>query len=310
MRFLKFSLLLTLILLTEQNHKYDVLLEGKSGVQVTSKLVKVSDIAKITPISNLDLALAVGKVAVLESLRPGETVILKGQDVLEKLREKGFRLDAIGYVFPTELTVTRISGSLSKEEFKQFLTTTVFRGRDVEVLDVQVSSVVLPNDPRILELINFSENNQSLTATLLVGNEEETVSVDAQVTFREFKQLPVFVFSANKGQKITEDMLVLRRVSASSVLRDSLPLEECVGRVLSANVKAGEVCTLSKTMKELLLRKKEPVEVVYESGGLTVKMLGESLSDAGIGDIVMVKNLSSGRIVQGVLSKDKKVLIQ
>jgi flagella basal body P-ring formation protein FlgA len=273
-------------------------------------LVKVSDIAKITPISNLDLALAVGKVAVLESLRPGETVIIKGQDVLEKLKEKGFRLDAIGYVFPTELTVTRISGSLSKGEIKQFLTTTVFRGRDVEVLDVQVSSVVLPNDPRILELVNFSENNQSLTATLLVGNEEETASVDAQVTFREFKQLPVFVFSANKGQKITEDMLVLRRVSASSVLRDSLPLEECVGRVLSANVKAGEVCTLSKTMKELLLRKKEPVEVVYESGGLTVKMLGESLSDAGIGDIVMVKNLSSGRIVQGVLSKDKKVLIQ
>ena len=310
MRFLKFSLLLTLILLAEQNHKYDVLLEGKSVVQVTSKLVKVSDISKITPISNLDLALAVGKVAVLESLRPGETVILKGQDVLEKLREKGFKLDAIGYVFPTELTVTRISGSLSKEEIKQFLTTTVFRGRDVEVLDVQVSSVVLPNDPRILELVNFSENNQSLTATLLVGNEEETVSVDAQVTFREFKQLPVFVFSANKGHKITEDMLVLRRVSASSVLRDSLPLEECVGRVLSANVKAGEVCTLSKTLKELLLRKKEPVEVVYESGGLTVKMLGESLSDAGIGDIVMVKNLSSGRIVQGVLSKDKKVLIQ
>jgi len=310
MRFLKFSLLLTLILLAEQNHKYDVLLEGKPDVQVTSKLVKVSDIAKITPISNLDLALAVGKVAVLESLRPGETVFIKGQDVLEKLGEKGFRLDAIGYVFPTELTVTRISGSLSKEEIKQFLTTTVFRGRDVEVLDVQVSSVVLPNDPRILELVNFSENNQSLTATLLVGNEEETVSVDAQVTFREFKQLPVFVFPANKGQKITEDMLVLRRVSASSVLRDSLPLEECVGRVLSANVKAGEVCTLSKTLKELLLRKKEPVEVVYESGRLTVKMLGESLSDAGVGDIVMVKNLSSGRIVQGVLSKDKKVLIQ
>jgi flagella basal body P-ring formation protein FlgA len=310
MRFLKFSLLLTLILLAEQNHRYDVLLEGKSVVQVNSKLVKVSDIAKITPISNLDLALAVGKVAVLESLRPGETVIIKGQDVLEKLKEKGFRLDAIGYVFPTELTVTRISGSLSKEEIKQFLTTTVFRGRDVEVLDVQVSSLVLPNDPKILELVNFSENNQSLTATLLVGNEEETASVDAQVTFREFKQLPVFVFSANKGQKITEDMLVLRRVSASSVLRDSLPLEECVGRVLSANVKAGEVCTLSKTMKELLLRKKEPVEVVYESGGLTVKMLGESLSDAGIGDIVMVRNLSSGRIVQGVLSKDKKVLIQ
>jgi len=310
MRFLKFSLLLTLILLAEQNHRYDVLLEGKSVVQVNSKLVKVSDIAKITPISNLDLALAVGKVAVLESLRPGETVIIKGQDVLEKLKEKGFRLDAIGYVFPTELTVTRISGSLSKEEIKQFLTTTVFRGRDVEVLDVQVSSLVLPNDPRILELVNFSENNQSLTATLLVGNEEETVSVDAQVTFREFKQLPVFVFSANKGQKITEDMLVLRRVSASSVLRDSLPLEECVGRVLSASVKAGEVCTLSKTSKELLLRKKEPVEVVYESGGLTVKMLGESLSDAGVGDIVMVKNLSSGRIVQGVLSKDKKVLIQ
>jgi len=310
MTFLKFSLLLTLILLAEQNHKYDVLLEGKSVVQVNSKLVKVSDISKITPISNLDLALAVGKVAVLESLRPGETVILKGEDVLEKLRDKGFRLDAIGYVFPTELTVTRISGSLSKEEIKQFLTTTVFRGRDVEVLDVQVSSVVLPNDPRILELVNFSENNQSLSATLLVGNEEETVSVDAQVNFREFKQLPVFVFSANKGQKITEDMLVLRRVSASSVLRDSLPLEECVGRVLVANVKAGEVCSLSKTMKELLLRKKEPVEVVYESGGLTVKMLGESLSDAGIGDIVMVKNLSSGRIVQGVLSKDKKVLIQ
>jgi len=310
MRFLKFNLLLTLILLAEQNHRYDVLLEGKSVVQVNSKLVKVSDIAKITPISNLDLALAVGKVAVLKSLRPGETVIIKGQDVLEKLKEKGFRLDAIGYVFPTELTVTRISGSLSKEEIKQFLTTTVFRGRDVEVLDVQVSSLVLPNDPKILELVNFSENNQSLTATLLVGNEEETASVDAQVTFREFKQLPVFVFSANKGQKITEDMLVLRRVSASSVLRDSLPLEECVGRVLSANVKAGEVCTLSKTIKELLLRKKEPVEVVYESGGLTVKMLGESLSDAGIGDIVMVRNLSSGRIVQGVLSKDKKVLIQ
>jgi len=311
MRFLlKSSFLLTFLIFSEQNHKYDVLLEGKSVVQITSKVVKVSDIAKITPISNLDLALAVGNVSVLEGLRPGETVILKGQDVLEKLREKGFRLDAIGYVFPTELAVNRISGSLSKEEIKQFLLTTAFKGRDVEVLDVQVSSVVLPNDPRVLELANFSENNQSLTATLLVGNEEETVSVDAQVTFREFKQFPVFMFSANKGQKITEDMLVLRRVSASSIPRDSLPLEECVGKVLKANVKAGEICAASKTMKELLIRKKDPVEVVYESGGLTVKMLGESLSDAGLGDVVMVKNLSSGRIVQGVLSKDKKVLIQ
>lgn len=59
----------------------------------------------------------------------------------------------------------------------------------------------------------------------------------------------------------------------------------------------------------LLIQRGQTVTIAAESGSLSIKMNGKAMSDGSKGDIIRVKNLNSGRIVEGVVQNNGSVKI-
>ncbi len=77
---------------------------------------------------------------------------------------------------------------------------------------------------------------------------------------------------------------------------------QAVGRVLSRPMAVGTILDPRALENQRLIRRGERVTIIAQAGGLTVQVAGKSLMDGAAGERIRVKNLSSGRIVEGAVS--------
>ncbi len=78
-------------------------------------------------------------------------------------------------------------------------------------------------------------------------------------------------------------------------------IEDAVGLSVARALGAGEAVTPAVVRSGTLVRRGQKVILLAQAGGLAVRMGGEALSDAGIRQRIRVRNLSSGREVEGVV---------
>ncbi|WP_158527359.1 flagellar basal body P-ring formation chaperone FlgA [Pelagibaculum spongiae] len=78
-------------------------------------------------------------------------------------------------------------------------------------------------------------------------------------------------------------------------------LEQVLGRTLKRGISSGQPVTGNHLQKNWLINRNQPVKLVANARGLSVAMKGKALSNAELNSIVAVKNLSSGKTVEGVV---------
>jgi flagella basal body P-ring formation protein FlgA len=74
---------------------------------------------------------------------------------------------------------------------------------------------------------------------------------------------------------------------------------EASGRVARRTLPAGTVLTATDLAAPRLVRRGDQVSLVSERGGVTVRVAGRALGDAGENERVSVENLSSRKVLQG-----------
>ena len=89
--------------------KTDIRLQGRADVVVTDGVVRLADLALIESpsIADDEAMLELRKIVVGQSPKAGETKVVQGVDILERMRDAGVRLDSLVYTFPRQVTVSR-----------------------------------------------------------------------------------------------------------------------------------------------------------------------------------------------------------
>lgn len=124
-----------------------------------------------------------------------------------------------------------------------------------------------------------------------------------------------------------QDVLVLGRGVAagetltaadiSSVRRDTARIagavisdpQLAIGRVARRTLAAGSLLSSGDLLVPRLIRRGDSVELVSRRGGIEVRMAGRALNDAGEQERVSVENLTSRKIVQGVVGPGGDVVV-
>jgi len=83
-----------------------------------------------------------------------------------------------------------------------------------------------------------------------------------------------------------------------------------IGRTLKRAVAPGQPLTASVVVSSVRVRRGERVTLVARVGGVDVRMQGEALRDAAVGEVVSVRNLSSQRVVEGRVAPDGSVEVR
>lgn len=133
------------------------------------------------------------------------------------------------------------------------------------------------------------------------------------VPVRVRREQPVLVLTQSiaAGTVVSEPMIAVEvrdvtRLSGGS-LSDPTQL---AGRVARRALMAGSVLSPQDLISPRTIRRGDAVTVIARSGGIEVRTVGKAMSDAGVDDRLAVQNLSSRRIVQGIVTEAGEVEIR
>lgn len=118
-----------------------------------------------------------------------------------------------------------------------------------------------------------------------------------------FRSRPVLTLTrdARRGEVITpEDVEVRTGPSPMGALADPA---EAAGKRLVRSMRAGSALTVRDLEAVPLVGRGDPVRLVARVDGIVASTVGRALGSAGVGEVVEVENLASGRTVAGVLGE-------
>ena len=122
------------------------------------------------------------------------------------------------------------------------------------------------------------------------------------VRVRRSQTVLVLSRGISPGETITADAFVPETRDASRIVGAAVAdPAQAVGRVARRMLSAGAVLSATDLVAQRLIRRGDNVALVSRRGGVEVRVVGKALGDAGESERVTVENLSSRRVVQGVV---------
>ena len=122
------------------------------------------------------------------------------------------------------------------------------------------------------------------------------------VRVRRSQTVLVLIRGIAPGETITADAFVPETRDASRIVGAAVAdPAQAVGRVARRMLSAGAVLSATDLVAQRLIRRGDNVALVSRRGGVEVRVVGKALGDAGESARVTVENLSSRRVVQGVV---------
>jgi flagella basal body P-ring formation protein FlgA len=129
-----------------------------------------------------------------------------------------------------------------------------------------------------------------------------------QVQVRTQEDVVVAVRPIPRGQPIgAADLEVVRRDVGVLTAGHFRAADAVVGRVAQRPIGAGEVVVPAIARSPPVVRRGQQVTLLASAAGLQVRVEAVALADAGVADRVRVRNLATGRQVEGVVRSAETV---
>jgi flagella basal body P-ring formation protein FlgA len=80
-----------------------------------------------------------------------------------------------------------------------------------------------------------------------------------------------------------------------------------IGQQLRRNILKNQIIKPSQVKPQLLVKRGQQVGLVAKSDTFSIKMAGKAMMDGAIGERIRVKNLSSNRIIEGIVTRSGEV---
>jgi len=143
--------------------------------------------------------------------------------------------------------------------------------------------------------------------SLLVGCLASVAPVSAGVV-----RLPVPNVTLYPGDMLSADMLSSRRFRSSAAARTPVArnADEIVGKVARRTLLRGKPIALHALREPYLVKKGNPVRVVYSVGGLVITTYATSLKSGSLGEVIQARNIDSGKIIVGVIAQDGSLMMR
>jgi len=182
---------------------------------------------------------------------------------------------------------------------------------EVRVLPFQPVSV--PAGPLTYRILKPSKGitpglQNLLVAAEVAGKEAARLWIKSEI--RVFDEVLVTSYPLAHHETVTADKVRLERRDVSSVVARPLSrLEEVLGLQATRVIEVNEVLTQKLLERPTLMRRGSPIVLVYESGSLRIETPGYAEEGGKAGDLIQVKNATSGKLLRGLVLDERTVRV-
>ncbi|MCI5064372.1 flagellar basal body P-ring formation chaperone FlgA [bacterium] len=291
----------------EQNagEKPRITVIGKQKITVTGKTIFLRDVARVRSkdVADDDAIIALKELSLGKSPRPGETVTLSANQILDILRGEGVQLDSLGYAFPRVVSVTRAGRKLSFSEVDAIIRNALPSDGDSELLEIFYDETVsvAPGIVTLTANIKPSQKVGRQLARIRAEVEgEEPVFFTVPLTVKEWVQVPVAKRALPRGSIVSSYDVVMARAELSKIPLDTArEPAQIVGQEMKYAIGYGEVFRKGKLAIPPIVERGGRVTLVYRTALLEATATGVALEDGIQGQRIRVRNESSKKTVTG-----------
>jgi len=141
------------------------------------------------------------------------------------------------------------------------------------------------------------------------GNKPWKVYVPVHIATLD--QVVISTRALARGQLVGKDDLTITEQDTARLHKGYFTdASRLIGQRAKRAISGGRVITPAMLAQNQVVRRGGQVEILAQGGGLAVRMRGKALGNAGVGERIRVKNLSSGREVTGTVVEAGVVLVQ
>ncbi|MCD6450621.1 MAG: flagellar basal body P-ring formation protein FlgA [Thermotogaceae bacterium] len=147
------------------------------------------------------------------------------------------------------------------------------------------------------------------SAFVTYENENKTYYLSLKLKVSCYRNVLVLKKPVFYGQTVYPDDLEYKRVDILQIISTPASTEDAYYSKARKTLKVGEILTLDSIKRKPDVIKGEILIAFVELPGIYITVMVEALQEGYIGDTIRVKNLTSGKILKGVLLKDKRVKV-
>jgi flagellar basal body P-ring formation protein FlgA len=146
---------------------------------------------------------------------------------------------------------------------------------------------------------------------IVLAHAASTLSAVAQDS-GGIRLLPVPSTAIAAGDIISASNITQRKFKTTtrSLRGVALSAEEITGKEARRDLRAGKPIPLSALMKPLAVRQGEKVTVSYEESGFSISTKLMALEDGSTGDVISLRNLTTGIIVRAEVQENGKLAVK
>ena len=140
------------------------------------------------------------------------------------------------------------------------------------------------------------------------GTQPWTLYVPVKVSIHDM--IVVAVRPLSRGAIVqNEDVKLLEKDLAQIRSGYYKDLSEVIGKQVIRTVSMGAAVTVPMVKPQMQIKRGQQISLIAESHGLKVRMTGEALADGASGERIQVRNLSSKKVVEGVVQSATTVQV-
>ena len=276
--------------------------QGRAEAVVTEGTVRLGDIAQVDSpnVQDDEAIIHLKKISIGTSPKAGETIMLDGSKILERLRDDGVRLDSIRYSLPRQITITRAFREVKIDELERALTSFLSKGdKQVDVKQIVMEKPIrVPTDSLGLEVVALQTTrpgHMGVDYKSIAGSDE--VRFQLRAIADEWRLMPVAVRPLVKGAIVSANDVHLTKINGTSVGRDTVEnLGDIVGKTLTKEIGQGEMFRAASVVVPPVVTAGSRVTVLYRHNRLEITAVGVALENGGIGQDIKVRNESSKKV--------------
>lgn len=134
--------------------------------------------------------------------------------------------------------------------------------------------------------------------------------LEVPVSIRIYQDVPTAVGTLQKNQAIQINDITYKRMDVTYHSdKEILGIEKIVGKKLKRRLAQGEMITASVLENVILVNRGGKVNIIVQSGTVSIRTSGVALQDAGFGDFIRVQRDGSRKSLQGKVDIDGTVYI-
>ena len=278
-------------------------LVGRAETVVTEPQVRLSDVAQIDSpnLQDDEAILQLRKVQIATSPKAGETLVMDGSQVLEKLRDQGVRLSSIRYSLPRQITITRAFREVKLDELERALGSFISKtDRQIDVRQLVLDKPVrIPTDSFGLEVVSLQTTQPGhfgVDFKSVAGSDE--VRFQLRAIADEYRTMPVAARPLQRGDIVTAGDVRLEKINGTSIGRDGVEnLGDLVGKSLTKDVGQGEMFKTSAVVIPAVVTSGSRVTILFRLNRLEATATGTALENGGYNQEIKVRNDGSKKVI-------------